>query len=194
MIIRSSVKTEAANNGSTAFFADWIAILPNSGLPPSIINLSIMTPFRHTKNAGDAARFPAVFSVKFSFFVPEGNSFPEIIIREQQKKSESENESADEITRSAPDSLIHFSFSPREILYSTPMAAIVKIKEVFPELISGRGKPVGGIAPLTTSALMTTCIAYTAVMPEATRKPKRSLLLAAVPYPQPYQYPENRKQ
>jgi hypothetical protein len=45
-----------------------------------------------------------------------------------------------------------------EIEYSTPIDAIVIIKEVFPELISGRGKPVGGMLPLTTSALITICI------------------------------------
>ena len=38
-------------------------------------------------------------------------------------------------------------------------AAIVKMSEVFPALISGSGSPVGGIDPLTTSALTTTCIA-----------------------------------
>jgi hypothetical protein len=42
-----------------------------------------------------------------------------------------------------------------ETEYSTPIAVIVIINDVFPELISGNGKPVGGIAPLTTSAFRT---------------------------------------
>jgi hypothetical protein len=39
--------------------------------------------------------------------------------------------------------------------YSTPIDAIVMIREVFPELINGNGKPVGGILPLTTNAFTT---------------------------------------
>ena len=56
-----------------------------------------------------------------------------------------------------------FSFSPppdrtaaeflREIAYSTHMDAIVTMREVFPELMRGRGRPVGGMVPLTTRAL-----------------------------------------
>ena len=39
--------------------------------------------------------------------------------------------------------------------YIPPIDAIVIISEVFPELMSGNGKPVGGILPLTTNALIT---------------------------------------
>jgi hypothetical protein len=42
-----------------------------------------------------------------------------------------------------------------EIAYSVPIEDIVIIKEVFPELISGKGSPVGGMLPLTTRALIT---------------------------------------
>jgi hypothetical protein len=42
-----------------------------------------------------------------------------------------------------------------EIAYKIPIDAIVMIREVFPELINGNGKPVGGILPLTTKALTT---------------------------------------
>ena len=42
-----------------------------------------------------------------------------------------------------------------EIEYKIPIDAIVIIKDVFPELISGNGNPVGGMLPLTTSALIT---------------------------------------
>ena len=62
----------------------------------------------------------------------------------------------------------------RDMAYSTPIEAIVIISDVFPELISGNGKPVGGILPLTTSALITVCIAYTSVIPEASKKEKKS--------------------
>ena len=44
-----------------------------------------------------------------------------------------------------------------EILYSTPNAAIVTISDVLPELTRGNGIPVGGIQPLTTSALTSVC-------------------------------------
>ena len=54
------------------------------------------------------------------------------------------------------ETYLTFVLSARaEIAYSTPIDAIVIISEVFPELIRGNGKPVGGILPLTTSALMT---------------------------------------
>ena len=42
-----------------------------------------------------------------------------------------------------------------EIAYNTPIDAIVMIREVFPELIKGKGKPVGGMLPLTTKAFIT---------------------------------------
>lgn len=64
------------------------------------------------------------------------------------------------------------------------MDIMVKMSAVLPELMSGSGSPVGGMEPETTSALMTTCIAYTRVMPDAVRKPNKSLLLAAVRMPQ----------
>ena len=35
-----------------------------------------------------------------------------------------------------------------------PKAVINTISEVFPQLISGKGNPVGGILPVTTSALI----------------------------------------
>jgi hypothetical protein len=46
-----------------------------------------------------------------------------------------------------------------ETAYNTPIKAIVIISEVFPELTSGNGKPVGGIAPLTTKAFSAVCTA-----------------------------------
>ena len=50
-------------------------------------------------------------------------------------------------------------FSPRaEIAYSKPIDPIVMISEVFPALINGNGKPVGGMLPLTTNALITVCM------------------------------------
>ena len=64
------------------------------------------------------------------------------------------------------------------------MDAMVMIKEVFPELISGSGKPVGGMLPLTTSAVITVCIPYTSVIPLAIKKEKKSLALDAVLIPQ----------
>ncbi len=79
------------------------------------------------------------------------------------------------------------------MLYSTPIAAIVMMREVFPELTSGSGRPVGGMEPLTTSALMTTWIAYTAVMPDAVRKPNISLHRAAVRIPQKTIAPNTKK-
>lgn len=45
-----------------------------------------------------------------------------------------------------------------EMEYSKPIDAIVMMSEVFPELIKGNGKPVGGILPLTTKALTAVCI------------------------------------
>ena len=55
-----------------------------------------------------------------------------------------------------PPLLCFSSFSPAaEMEYKIPIDAIVIMSEVFPELISGSGKPVGGILPLTTSALIT---------------------------------------
>jgi hypothetical protein len=42
------------------------------------------------------------------------------------------------------------------MLYNTPIEAMVIMSDVFPLLISGKGSPVGGMVPLTTSALMAT--------------------------------------
>ena len=42
-----------------------------------------------------------------------------------------------------------------EIAYNIPIDAIVMTREVLPELMSGSGSPVGGMAPLTTRALIT---------------------------------------
>ena len=67
-----------------------------------------------------------------------------------------------------------------ETEYNTPIDAIVIINEVFPELINGKGKPVGGILPLTTSAFNPVCIAYTRVIPEAIKKEKKSSAREAV--------------
>ena len=64
-----------------------------------------------------------------------------------------------------------------------PMDAMVIISEVLPELTSGKGSPVGGMLPLTTSALMTVCMPYTSVIPDESKKEKKSLLLAAVLIP-----------
>ena len=58
--------------------------------------------------------------------------------------------------------------------YKIPIDAIVMMREVFPELIKGKGKPVGGILPLTTSAFITVCIPYTSVIPDAVKKEKKS--------------------
>ena len=63
------------------------------------------------------------------------------------------------------------------------MEDIVIINEVFPELISGNGKPVGGILPLTTKALITVCIPYTKIIPEESINEKKSFALAAVLIP-----------
>ena len=71
-----------------------------------------------------------------------------------------------------------------EIAYSTPIDAMVMISEVLPELISGNGKPVGGMLPLTTSALMTVCMPYTIVIPIAKRKEKKSSAFDAARIPQ----------
>ena len=46
---------------------------------------------------------------------------------------------------------------PRDILYSTPNDAMETISAVLPELSSGNGMPVGGMLPLTTSALTSVC-------------------------------------
>ena len=40
-----------------------------------------------------------------------------------------------------------------EIAYRMPIDPIVITSDVFPELISGNGNPVGGMEPLTTRAL-----------------------------------------
>ena len=56
-----------------------------------------------------------------------------------------------------------------ETLYSTPNAARKIIIEVLPAEISGRGRPVGGMLPVTTRALIVTCTAYTDVIPKARR-------------------------
>ena len=67
-----------------------------------------------------------------------------------------------------------------ETAYSIPIDAIVIIKEVFPELTSGNGKPVGGILPLTTNAFITVWIPYTRVIPEASKNEKKSFAFAAI--------------
>ena len=79
--------------------------------------------------------------------------------------------------------MFSFRCSCAEIEYKIPAAAIVIISEVFPELISGNGKPVGGMLPLTTSALTTVCIPYTSVIPDAIKKEKKSFARAAVLIP-----------
>ena len=70
-----------------------------------------------------------------------------------------------------------------EMEYKIPIDAMVIMSEVFPELISGNGNPVGGILPLTTSALITVCIPYTSVIPDANRKEKKSFVSFAVLIP-----------
>ena len=70
-----------------------------------------------------------------------------------------------------------------EIPYKIPMDAIVMMSDVFPELTSGSGSPVGGIVPLTTSAFITVCMPYTSVIPEANRKEKKSSASAAILIP-----------
>ena len=68
----------------------------------------------------------------------------------------------------------------REIRYNTPKEASETISAVFPEETSGSGIPVGGILPLTTSALTIVCKPYVSVMPEASRKEKKSCAEAAI--------------
>ena len=72
---------------------------------------------------------------------------------------------------------------PRETLYSTPIAAMVNTSEVLPALMRGNGMPVGGMLPLTTRALTSTCTAYEAEMPAASKKPNRSRLRPAAAMP-----------
>ena len=71
-----------------------------------------------------------------------------------------------------------------EILYSTPNAAIVTISDVLPELTRGNGMPVGGIQPLTTSALTSVYNPYVSVIPQESRNEKKSQDCAAVLIPQ----------
>ena len=67
-----------------------------------------------------------------------------------------------------------FPSEAAETAYRIPMDAMVMISDVLPELIKGSGKPVGGILPLTTRALITVWIPYTSVIPEASKKEKKS--------------------
>ena len=76
--------------------------------------------------------------------------------------------------------------------YNIPIDDIVIINEVFPELINGNGKPVGGILPLTTNALITVCTAYTSVIPEANKKEKKSSASDAVFIPRQINKPLTR--
>ena len=67
-----------------------------------------------------------------------------------------------------------------EIAYKIPIDDMVIMSEVLPALIKGKGKPVGGILPLTTNALTTVWIPYTNVIPEAIKKEKKSFAFFAV--------------
>ena len=60
---------------------------------------------------------------------------------------------------------------------------MVNTSEVLPALMRGRGMPVGGMLPLTTRALTSTCTAYEAEMPAASKKPNRSRLRPAAAMP-----------
>ena len=53
------------------------------------------------------------------------------------------------------------------MLRSTPIAAINTTIAVLPELINGSGTPVGGMLPVTTAMLISTCVAIIATMPVA---------------------------
>ena len=83
--------------------------------------------------------------------------------------------------------------APREMLNSTPIAAMVKMRDVLPALMSGSGSPVGGMEPLTTSALTSVCTAIAAVIPPASRKPNLSRLRAAVRTPNQMRSPNAQK-
>ena len=78
--------------------------------------------------------------------------FPTVIIRKKEQKGSAAGSHPFQPDDRPPR-------LQRDILNNTPIDAIVMISEVFPALISGSGSPVGGTAPLTTSALSTTWIA-----------------------------------
>ena len=46
-----------------------------------------------------------------------------------------------------------------------PTPPIKTIKELDPELINGKGRPVGGIEPVTTAMFTSTCMAMIAAIP-----------------------------
>ena len=53
-----------------------------------------------------------------------------------------------------------------ETPYTMPIPHMVTMSEVLPAEMSGSGRPVGGIQPLTTSALSEDCTAKARIMPE----------------------------
>ena len=48
-----------------------------------------------------------------------------------------------------------------------PTPPIKTINELEPELINGKGSPVGGMEPVTTAILTKTCMAIIAAIPDA---------------------------
>ena len=67
--------------------------------------------------------------------------------------------------------------------YRIPMESMVIISEVLPLEISGNGKPVGGILPLTTSAFKSVCSPNTTVIPLASMVPNKLSQRAAMRKP-----------
>jgi len=69
------------------------------------------------------------------------------------------------------------------MLYSTPNSAIKIIIDVFPLETNGKGKPVGGMLPVTTSAFIIACMPNIKVTPTAIKYPKTSFEREAIPMP-----------
>ena len=67
-----------------------------------------------------------------------------------------------------------------DMLYSTPNIAQKTITEVFPAETSGRGNPVGGMLPVTTSAFTSDCMPNIPTTPTESIYPKKSLQLTAI--------------